>query len=324
MKIAILGAGAMGALVGAHLKKGGGEVYFIDVFEEHMRAIAENGLSMKIEGESGPQTVFVDGAEINGDRIGVCDAVIVLVKCYDTETAVMSNRALFGKDTIAVTLQNGLGGADLLAKHFDSDHIGLGLLKSSANLIAPGIIIGRTRFPDSPKGVYFSSAAPDTPYSGIFSSLEKLLCDGGMPAACCDNIEELIWDKLSGNVKVNGVAAILQLAVEDMMHNEDAIRIMNELGREVCEVARAKGIDMPFEKYAERRSDEPLIRDQMNLHYVSMVLDAYNGRRTEIDFINGAIVREGKKYGVPTPYNETVWRLVRVMQDTYGVRYNPD
>ena len=324
MKIGILGAGAMGSLVGAHLKKGGGEVFFIDVYEEHMRAVREKGLTMELENEDAPQTVFVDGAEVSGAGIGVCDAVIVLVKCYDTEKAVTENGQLFGKDTVAITLQNGVGGADLLAKHFDKDHIGLGLLKASGNLLAPGRILGSPRFANSPKGVYFAPFGSDTPYHGLYMELERLLCTGGMPAECTDKINEMIWDKLSNNVMFNGIAALLQIANQDSLYHSDGVILMKEMVRETCLVARAKGIDLSFEKCWETHSTGLLPREQTKtLHYVSMLIDAYHKRKTEIDFINGTVVREGERYGIPTPYNEAIYRLVKVMQDTYDLRYAP-
>ncbi|MCL2166027.1 MAG: 2-dehydropantoate 2-reductase [Clostridiales bacterium] len=325
MKTAILGAGAMGSLVGAHIKKGGGEVWFVDVFAEHMKAIAEKGLYMELESEPAPQTVFVDGAVTGGDQAGVCDLVIVLVKCVDIDTAVETNRALFGKDTVVVTLQNGVGSADVLAKYFDGDHLGLGVLKASANIIGPGRILGNPRFTNSPKGVYFSPVNWDTPYRGVYDELERLLCAGGMPAECNKDAELFIWDKLCTNVMHNGIAALTLFPNEDVSNHEDGWLLMGELARETCEVAQARGMDMRLDHYWRPREANPdYDRSKVKtLHFVSAVFDSFQQRKTEIDFLNGAIVREGKKYGVPTPYNETIWRLVRVMQDNYGHQYRP-
>ena len=325
MKIGILGAGAMGSLVGAHLKKGGGEVYFIDIFEAHMKAIRENGLVMVLETETEPQTVFLDGAVTQGDEVGVCDVVIVLVKCVDIETAVEANKALFGKDTVVIALQNGVGAADILAKYFDGDHLGLGVLKSSGNILAPGKILGRPRFENSPKGIYFSPSKLDTPFRHVYEELEKMWCDGGMPAELSERTEEFIWNKLCDNVMYNGIAALLQTANEDNSGHEDGWLLMRELVREACEVANAKGIDLDFNSYWRDKSGSVYDRSKVKtFHYVSAMFDSYQKRKTEIDFLNGTIVKEGKKYGIPTPYNETVWRLVRVMQDTYDYKYKPE
>jgi len=324
MKTAILGAGAMGSLVGAHLKMGGAEVYFIDVNEDHMKAVAKNGICMELENETEPRTVFVDGAEVNGDKVGICDAVIVLVKCYDTEAALEANRALFGKDTIAISLQNGVGGADLVAKHIKPDCVGLGLLKSSANLIAPGRILGNPRFSNSPKGVYFAPAKQDSPYRSLYKELEEYLNKGGMPAEVYDNIQEIIWDKLCSNAMMNGLAALLQLSVEEISNHSDSLYIINQIALEACQVASARGIDLIAGNYISENDKNGIdLSATETRHYVSMVLDAYHKRRTEIDFINGAIVMEGRKFGIPTPYNEAIWRIVRTLHDTYDNRYKP-
>ena len=323
MKIGILGAGAMGSLVGAHIKTGGGEVWLVDVFEEHMRAVREKGLTMELESETAPRTVFFDGAVARGDEVGPCDAVIVLVKCVDTDRAIETNRALFGKDTIVITLQNGLGNGEALLRHFDADHAGIGLLKASANIIGPGRILGSPRFPNSPKGVYFTPIGAGTPFRQAYGELEKLLCAGGMPAECSDRTEEYIWDKLCTNVMYNGIAALTQIANEYSGGHEDGWLLMRELARETCEVGRAAGFDMQLENYWRERTGEQPGRRSATLHFVSAVFDSFQKRKTEIDFLNGAVVREGKKHGIATPYNETVWRLVRVMQDNYDNKYKP-
>ena len=325
IKIGILGAGAMGCLVGAHIKKGGAEVCFIDIYEEHMKAIRERGLIMQLEGEAEPQTVFIDRAVTNGRDAGACDAVIVLVKCVDIEAAVEANPELFTEGTIVVALQNGVGSADILAEIFPRDRLGVGTLKSSANMIGPGRIVGRTCFPNSPNGVYFAPLTLDTPHRHIFDELERLLNAGGMPAELSDRTEEFIWSKLVNNVMGNGIAALLQLANEDSSGHEDGWALMKELAREACEVANAKGIGLDVNDYwNDRFVKAPYDRSKVEFfHYVSAVFDSYQKHKTEIDFLNGTIVREGKKYGVPTPYNETIWRLVRVMQDNYDNKFKP-
>ncbi len=146
-----------------------------------------------------------------------------------------------------------------------------------------------------------------------------------MPAEFSERTEEFVWDKLVNNVMYNGVAALLQIANEDSSGHEDGWLLMTELAREVCEVANAKGIKLDYGKYLkDRAGKQPYDRNRVkNFHYVSALFDSYQKRKTEIDFLSGTIVREGKKYGIPTPYNETVWRLVRLMQDTYDYKYKP-
>ncbi|MCL1829242.1 MAG: 2-dehydropantoate 2-reductase [Oscillospiraceae bacterium] len=325
MKIGILGAGAMGSLIGAHLKKGGGEVYFVDVFDEHMKAIRETGLVMELDDCPEIQRVFPDGAFTSGSEAGVCDAVIVLVKCYDTAAAVEANPELFGPDTSVLTLQNGVGAADILEKYFKAERLGTGVIKSNAALLGPGRISGRLSFPHSAGGIDFSPVKPETPYRHVYGELERLWQAGGMPARCGDSTERFIWDKLCLNVMYNGLGALLQLSNEDMSTREDGYLLMNEVARETCEVARAKGIELNINDYLiDRTGKPPFDRSRVKtFHYVSALIDSYRKRKTEIDFLNGAVVREGKKHGVSTPYNDAILRLVRLMQDTYDIRYDP-
>ena len=312
----------MGSLVGAHLKKGGAEVYFIDIYEEHMKAIRDNGLIMELETEEEPQIIHIDGAVTDGIEVGICDVVIVLVKCVDIETAVEANPALFGPDTIVIALQNGVGASDILGKYFDENHVGLGVLKSSANILGPGRILGRPRFADSPKGIYFSPVNLETPHRNIYEKLEEIWNNGGMPAEFSECTETFVWDKLCNNIMYNGIAALLQTANEDNAGHPDGWLLMKELVRETVEVANAKGINLDFDHYWKDRTGRIYDRSHVKtFHYVSALFDSVQQRETEIDFLNGTVVREGKKYGIPTPYNETVWRLVRVMQDTYDYKY---
>ena len=198
MKIGILGAGAMGCLVGAHLKIGGAAVHLIDVNKEHMAAIEENGLHMEIE--AGPdhgaysRAVRFDSATCDSRSIGVCDAVIILVKCYSTHDAIVSNLSLFGEKTAVVTLQNGVGTQELLKEHFSDDNIGFGLMKASALQYAPGRIYGRPRFPDSPKGIYYRSAEDGHPVSGKFSCSGEISQRGWDAHAVRRNWRRHVWE----------------------------------------------------------------------------------------------------------------------------------
>ncbi|MCL1847580.1 MAG: 2-dehydropantoate 2-reductase [Coriobacteriia bacterium] len=325
MKTAILGAGAMGSLVGAHIKKGGGEVHFVDIFEEHMKAIRENGVIMDLLDQPEPITVFVDSAVTEATEVGACDLVIVLVKCVDIETAIESNQALFTEDTAVLALQNGVGSVDILAKYFAEEQLGFGVLKCFANVTGPGRIFGNTCFKSSPIGIYYSPVKLDSRLRPVFEEMEQLLTEGGMLTKFSEDTERFIWDKLCNNVMTNGIAALTQIANEDIQNHPDGWVILGELARELCEVAHAKGIEIDLSKHWKEREEGYVYdRDKVEaFHYVSALFDSVQKRKTEIDFINGVIVREGEKHGIPTPYNETVWRLVRLMQDNYENKYQP-
>lgn len=321
MKIGVLGAGAMGSLVGAHLKKGGEQVFFVDPYEQHMRAIEKQGLYMKLE-EGREEKVRVDLATTDAKKAGCCDLVILLVKGMDTRRMICENPELFGEHTVVMSWQNGIGNVDLLREYFPEKRIGYGVLKASASLLEPGRIMGRVRFAYSPKGVYFSPLGADTPYGEVFRNLESALERGGFPAELSDHTQAILWDKLYINILYNAPCALLELAGEDFMRHQEGRMFLKKLAEEVCAVANAKGIPMDAKEYWKRECEnmDQVPKDQH--HFTSTVLDVHKKRKTEIEFLNGALVREGKKCGIPTPYNEAIYSLLRVREDTYDLTYS--
>ncbi|MCB5713381.1 ketopantoate reductase family protein [Lactonifactor longoviformis] len=320
MKIGILGAGAMGSLVGAHLMKGGAEVYFVDPYVKHMQAVEREGLHMELE-EQEEETVKITMAVSDASKAGTCDLVILLVKGMNTKSSIEANRELFGEDTVVISLQNGLGNVDILKEFFPTGQIGYGVLKASATLRAPGRIAGRVKFPYSPKGVWFSPLEKDTPYRHLFEEMEKILERGGFPAALSEQTEAIMWDKLFINILYNAPCALVQLAGEDFMRHEEGRKLLKELAREVCEVASARGVPMDPEEYWKKERENMAQVPLNEHHFTSTVLDVFKQRKTEVEFLNGAVCREGKKYGIPTPYNEAVYYLLRVREDTYDLMF---
>jgi 2-dehydropantoate 2-reductase len=323
LKIAILGAGAMGSMVGAFLKKGGGKVYFVDPYEAHMKAVRQDGLQMRIAGQT--ETVRPDGATGNAAEVGLCDAVIVLVKGMSTRSSVEANRALIGKDTIVVTLQNGYGNVDTLKELLPAESIGYGILKSSATLYAPGKIFGSPRFTNSPAGVYMYPLKKDTRLFGKFDELHDVFTAGGFIAKLEEKIDAMVWDKLYNNAVFNCPCAILQIAPQDFISHEMGTELYKEIARELCQVATAKGVPMDADWWWEHVGLPSIPKPPIKFRaYTSAIHDVSRKRKTEVDFLNGAVYKEGQKLGIPTPYNETIWRLTRILEDTYDLKYVPE
>ncbi len=323
MRIAILGAGAMGSMVGAYLKKGGGQVYFVDPYEAHVKAVRENGLHMRIQGHE--EIVRLDGATGNAEEVGTCDAVIVLVKGMDTRSSVENNRALLGKDSIVVTLQNGLGNVDILKELLPAESIGYGLLKASATLYAPGKIFGSPRFANSPAGLYMYPLKKDTRLFKSFEDLQRVFTAGGFIAEIYEDIDAKVWDKLYNNIVFNCPCALLQIAPQDFISHKMGTELYKEIARELCEVATAKGVHMDADYWWEHVGLPSIPKGPIKFRaYTSAIHDVSRKRKTEVDFLNGAIYREGQKLGIPTPYNETIWRLTKILEDTYDLKYVPE
>lgn len=323
MKIAILGAGAMGCLVGAHLKRGGAEVWLIDPYVAHMEAIAEKGLHMELEGEA-PVQVLLDGAVTDPSKVGMCDAAVLLCKCVDTEQTVKAARPIFGPHTVMITMQNGIGNVELLEQYLPRERLGFGVLKSSATLVAPGRIVGRTRFASGDCGLYFSPVVPEGPSEKSFKEIEVHLSRAGFSAKLTKETEALMWEKLYLNIMFNMPCALLRVAGEDFMRQPEGEALLHKIADEFCDVANAKGFPIDRAAYWELYGAPDIKRLPADTrHYTSAVIDAARKRRTEVEFITGAVCREGKKLGIPTPHNETVYGLIKVMENTYELRYIP-
>ena len=257
--------------------------------------------------------------------MGVCDVVILLVKGINTKSSIQNNMALIGKDTIIITLQNGIGNVDLIKELVPAENIGHGILKSSATLYAPGKLLGRERFPNSPAGLYFYPLIPTAKYFDRYKKLTRILNAGGFIAKLDENIDAIIWDKLYSNAVYNCPCAILQIAPSDFVAHEMGTVLYKEIGREVCEVATGKGIPMDSDFYWEHHGLPSIPKGPVTeRHYTSAIHDVSRKNKTEVDFLNGAIYREGQKLGIPTPYNETIWRMTKILEDTYDLKYKPE
>lgn len=322
MKIAILGAGAMGCLIGAHLKKGGAEVWLIDPYRAHMDMISEKGLLMELENEP-PEVVYMDGAVTHADEVGICDGVIVLCKCVDTEKTMNTAGNLIGEQTVLLTMQNGIGNVEILEKFVEHKHIGFGVLKASATLIKPGKIVGRKKFVSSEYGLYFSPVQKDGADWQIFRKIEEILVKGGFDAALTSKTEELIWDKLYMNIMYNMPCALLKIAGEDFMRQPEGEMLLHKIADEFCMVANAKGFSINKDVYWENYGGPDIKRQAKDVrHYTSAVVDAARKRKTEVEFITGAVYREAQKLGIAVPYNETIYWLIKVMESTYDLQYS--
>lgn len=321
MKVAILGAGAMGCLVGAHLKKGGAEVYFVDPYAAHMEAIQKHGLDLTIEQTGVQEFIRIDGATTDASETGVCDVVITLVKGTSTDEILAANQALIGPDTVIMTFQNGIGNVEIVEKYVPKENIGYGVLKAGASLVSPGRITGSVRQPGEAMHNLYLSPVAQTPYMNVFQELMDRLNSAGFSTVKADDVEALIWDKMYINCLVNIPGALLHLSIEECIRDPHSSWVMKQAGRELCAVATAKGYPMDADKLWSTTM-APLGKRPADVrHYASAAQDARKKRKTEVDFLNGAVVREGQKLGIPTPFNEVIWRLGKAAEDNYGNQF---
>lgn len=302
MKIAIIGAGAMGCLYGAYLSAKN-EVILIDSYEPQVEAINRNGLIIL---EDGKEITYPIKAVQNGTDIGIADLVIVFVKSIYTYEAVDANQGMIGKDTIVMTLQNGAGNDRDIMHFARKENIIVGTSKHNSVGMGPGMIR------HSGSGVTTIGAME--PGLRAETTAAAILTESGIEAEISDNIQRIIWSKLFVNISINTLTALLETKIGYMSQNKYAWDFAKRIIYEAINVAEEDGT------YFDRREVMEMVRhvcETAGEGYSSMYQDRKRRVRTEIDKMNGAIVEQAKLYGVATPYNALVVDLIHAVEGTY-------
>lgn len=306
MKIVIIGAGAMGSIYGGLLAEAGNEVYFLDVFKEHVDNINKDGLWM--EGKSGDRYIKGIKATSNPGEVGIVDLAIVFVKSTITDIAIKQNKAVIGEDTVVLTLQNGLGNIEKLETVVKKEQIISGTTSHGANLLGPGRI----------KHAGYGATVIGELNGEVTERIQKIaqvFKDAKFePVHISKNVMGLIWDKVLVNVGINPLTAITGLRNGQILDYTETEWIAETAVKEGMKVAEALGIKLETpDAVGHFRETAEATRENIS----SMLADVSNKRKTEINNINGAIVREAEKYNIDTPINKMLTNLVSLKEKMY-------
>lgn len=294
MRICILGAGSLGSTIGGALALAGNEVFLVGR-KAHMDAVNKNGLSLVTP--DGEKTARVQG-RVDAAGIGEVDLVIVLCKSFDTEKTVRDNLELVGDGTVVMSLQNGLGAEDTLCDIVGAHRVIGGKTYIGGMLLEPGRVQATIPGKDTFIGELDGSITERVKRIG--AAFE----DAGMRCIVSDNILGVIWDKLLVNVATGAVCGITGLPYGDMYQEEKLVATAVAAVEEGMAVAHAAGIALSREDPMDTLE---LARANLPYDFKPSILQSLEKRRpTEIGVINGAVVAQGKKHGVPTPVNETL------------------
>ncbi|MFZ5633645.1 MAG: ketopantoate reductase family protein [Bacillota bacterium] len=305
MNIAVIGAGAMGSLFGAYLSAGGNRVTLVDVWGEHVEAINKNGL--QVEESNGTRTFSVPAATDPG-TLGPQDLVVIFVKSYHTAGSLKNAANLFSGNTAVLTLQNGLGNAEIIHAIAGDVTLIAGTTSHGATVLGPG----RIRHAGAGETVIGVISGDSDRAAEIAAEFSRC----GLETRATEDIAGLLWGKLLVNVGINPLTALCGVTNGRLVEMESTLQLMKMLVDEGEAVARTIGISLPYsDPFAKVKG----VAVATGANRSSMLQDVDRGRRTEIDFINGAIVREGKKVGVPTPCNEFVTLLVKALEEKTGI-----
>jgi 2-dehydropantoate 2-reductase len=302
MRIAVVGAGAMGSVYAALLASAGHELWAVDVNVEHIEAIRAGGL--RVEGASGDRTVRI-GATTTPADIGHVELVVVATKAMDAQEAARSARPLIGADTTVLTIQNGLGAADMVAEVTGEERLMVGVAGGfGASLTAPGhahhhglelVRLGERR----------------GPVRARTERIAEIWRQAGFTVKTYGNVDQLIWEKLICNVGFSGPCALLELTVGEAIHNPHAWSISSRCAEEALQIARALGVPVAVEDSASYVREYGLTIPGAR---PSVLLDLLAGRPCEIEWINGSIPRQARSLGLSAPTNDLVTTLVLAKQ----------
>lgn len=308
MKIAIIGAGAMGCLYGAHLSQAH-EIYMLDTLPSQVSVINSEGIS--VENPEGDTCHYPQvKAFLSGQCHEVMDMVIIFVKAIYSDAALQANQNLFGEKTIVMTLQNGAGHDRKIARYVtDPKQIVLGNTTDNA------VNLGNGRIRHSGYGI--TNLGSNHQMQELVTTAAQALRDGGFKVNEANDIQRIIWNKLFVNLSINAFTTITQTPIGYVPQNEYGWDFAKRLIYEAVDVAEADGT------YFERREVLQMVKEvceQMGNGYSSMYQDRKRHIKTEVDTINGAVVEQAKRYGIATPYNTIVIDLIHAIEGAYELQ----
>ena len=306
MKIAVVGAGAMGSVYAGLLAAAGNEVWAIDTWREHVDAIRAKGL--RVEGASGDRTVRLD-ATTDPSEPGPCDLVIIATKADGVASAAASVEPLLRGDSLVLTIQNGLGAAERICRYLPPDNVLLGVAGGfGASIRGPG-----HAHHNGMELVRLGELG-----GGITERLERVggvWRDAGFNVECFDDIEQLVWEKFVCNVTYSGSCTIFECTIAEVQANEDAWKVASSCGAEAHAAGVAKGVRFSF--------DDPVahVREfgrKIPNSRPSMLQDHLARRPSEIDAINGMVPVVAREVGTAAPFNEVVTAIVKAKERAFG------
>jgi len=301
MKIAVLGAGAMGSIYGGHLSLHN-EVAMIDKKQELVEKINADGLKIL---ENDEDTMYYPKAMLDSKDLGEVDLVILFVKSLFSKAALEENRHIIGEHTYLMTLQNGAGHEDILSEFAPKERIIIGTTEDN------GAVLDNAYVRRGGKGkTNIGMLVPDT--DKMLQRVKESFDSCGFDTHIYDNIQQLIWDKLFTNVSLSAITGVLQVPIGFIAADEYAWSMTVTLIKEALAVAKAMGLAFNEQEVIEKVRAISINSPEGK---TSIYADLKAGRRTEVNTISGAVVRAAEKTGVDVPTHRMVVNMVHAMEN---------
>lgn len=306
MKIAVAGVGAMGSLYAGLLADAGNEVWAVDLNQDHIDAIRDNGL--RVEGPDNEITVQGIHATTSMDDPGICDLVIIATKASGTEIVARSMAPLLEEKTIVITIQNGLGAGERIANHLKGQTLLLGVAGGfGAAMKAPGHAfynhMGLIRIGDINGGNSESA-----------NQVAKVWQQAGFNVRTYEDINQLIWEKFVCNVAFSAPCTVFNRTLGEIMDDPMTWKISLACAREAYQVGLARSVNFSFDDIDRYITD---FGNKMPNARPSMLQDHLNRTPSEVDFINGMVSVLAEEKGMAAPYNEVLASIVRLRETEF-------
>ena len=301
MRIAILGVGALGCLFGARLSRHA-DVTLIGHWPQQIDALRAG---LRYVHPDGREDVIPLCVSHGTGSVPPCDVVLILTKASQIETSAREAAQVLAPGGVAITLQQGLGNRAIRASAVGDERAAQGVTLQAASLREPGLMVYGGEGP--------THLAERTPGDPVIHEVGALLERSGCETHVVADVDALLWAKLVVNASINPLTAILRVQNGVLLGSAWAHDLMVEAAREVAAVAAAQSVALPFADagvYAERAAE------MAALNRSSMLQDVLRGAATEIEMINGAVMRLGAASGIETPAVRTLYRLVKALEDT--------
>jgi 2-dehydropantoate 2-reductase len=308
MRVCVVGCGAVGSLFAANLARlEDVEVWAYDLARDHVAAINREGLRLSGAGEVLARLrATADAAELPA-----CDFGIVATKAMHTEPAIEATAHAFAAGGCVATVQNGIGNEEVLARHVD--RVIRGTTFPAGKLVAPGQVQWDVKG-DTTLGPFEPRPAPLEQIERLAAACTR----GGMPTYAVADARGPQWRKVIFNAATNPVGALTRLTHGRVCERRELRRVVSALVDEGKAVAAAQRIELDAdpEELIDHAAKPEIAYD----HKASMLQDVEARRPTEIDYLNGGIVRFGEQHGVPTPLNAAMWALVKGLEASWQQR----
>lgn len=292
--VLIVGTGALASLFAARLAAAGALVTMLGTWPESLAALHARGVCL-VEGE-GRHRCFPVRVASESTACRPVSHALVLVKSWQTARAATQLAACLAEDGVALTLQNGWGNRETLQTQLGAARVAAGVTTLGATLLAPGRVRAGGAGP-----VTIAGDARLAPLLGLLDA-------AGFETRRVADVDGLLWSKLVINAAINPLTALLRVPNGELLARSTARDLLADAAREAAAAGRAQGFSLTFDDPVLAAED---VARRTAANHSSMFQDILRGAPTEIDAICGAVVEAGERTGVPTPVNQTLWRLVR-------------